>query len=42
MVRIYHPVSISLSENIIAKIDAKRKDIPRSRFILRLIEKEVD
>jgi hypothetical protein len=42
MSRNHHPVSISLSADIIAKIDAKRKDIPRSRFILRLIEKEVD
>jgi hypothetical protein len=41
MAKLYHPVSISLSEEVIAKIDAKRKDIPRSRFILRLIEKEV-
>ena len=41
MAKLHHPISISLTEDVITKIDEKRKDVPRSRFILRLIEKEV-
>jgi hypothetical protein len=35
------PVGISLPTKLIEKIDTKRKDVPRSKYILRLIEKEV-
>jgi hypothetical protein len=35
------PVGISLPTGLIHKIDTERKDIPRSKYILRLIEKEV-
>jgi len=35
------PVGISLPTKLIEKIDTERKDVPRSRYILRLIEKEV-
>jgi metal-responsive CopG/Arc/MetJ family transcriptional regulator len=31
-------IGISLPENIIQEIDLARKDVTRSRFILRLIE----
>ena len=33
------PIGISLPKEIIEKVDKDRKDIPRSRYILRLIEK---
>jgi hypothetical protein len=32
-------VGISLPTNVIKKIDAERGDIPRSRFVLRILEK---
>jgi hypothetical protein len=35
------PVGISLPTKLIQKIDTERKDVPRSKYILRLIEKEV-
>ena len=41
MAKLSHPESISLTADMIEKVDVKRKDIPRSRFILRLIEKEM-
>jgi hypothetical protein len=31
-------VGVSLTKEILAKIDTKRGDVPRSRYILRLIE----
>jgi metal-responsive CopG/Arc/MetJ family transcriptional regulator len=31
--------SINLPEKLVKKIDRERGDIPRSRFILRLLEK---
>jgi metal-responsive CopG/Arc/MetJ family transcriptional regulator len=31
--------SINLPEKLVKKIDRERGDVPRSRFILRLIEK---
>jgi len=33
-----YPIGISLPKEIINKIDAERLDVPRSRYILRLIE----
>lgn len=33
------PIGISLPREIIHRIDLDRKDIPRSRYMLRLIEK---
>jgi hypothetical protein len=33
-----YPIGISLPKEIIKKIDAERLDVPRSRYILRLIE----
>jgi hypothetical protein len=35
------PLGISLPTKLIEKIDTERKDVPRSKYILRLIEKEV-
>lgn len=32
-------VGVSMSKNILSKIDAERGDVPRSRFLLRLLEK---
>jgi metal-responsive CopG/Arc/MetJ family transcriptional regulator len=32
-------LSINLPETIVKKIDKERGDVPRSRFILRLLEK---
>lgn len=33
-----YPIGISIPRSIVKKIDATRRDIPRSKFILRLIE----
>jgi metal-responsive CopG/Arc/MetJ family transcriptional regulator len=33
-----YPIGISLPKEVIKKIDAERLDVPRSRYILRLIE----
>jgi hypothetical protein len=35
----YIAVGISLSKQIVDKIDVERGDIPRSRYVLRLLEK---
>ena len=32
-------LSINLPEKVVKKIDTERGDVPRSRFILRIIEK---
>ena len=32
-------VGISIPQDILKKIDAKRGDIPRSKFVLRMLEK---
>jgi metal-responsive CopG/Arc/MetJ family transcriptional regulator len=32
-------VGISIPQEILKKIDAKRGDIPRSKFVLRMLEK---
>jgi hypothetical protein len=32
-------VGVSMPKNIVSKIDAERGDVPRSRFLLRLLEK---
>lgn len=34
-----YPVGISLTRDILKKIDAEREDIPRSKFVLRILEK---
>jgi metal-responsive CopG/Arc/MetJ family transcriptional regulator len=34
-------IAISLPEGLCEKMDSKRGDIPRSRFISRLVEKAV-
>jgi len=41
MTKLHRPVSISLTGEMIAKVDEVRGDIPRSRYVLRLLEKEV-
>ena len=33
------PIGISLPKEIIKKIDIERQDIPRSKYLLRIIEK---
>jgi len=33
------PIGISLPKDIIKKIDIERQDIPRSKYLLRIIEK---
>jgi hypothetical protein len=33
------PVGISLPRDIIEKIDRERQDIPRSKYLLRILEK---
>jgi hypothetical protein len=35
------PIGISLPIELVKKIDKERHDVPRSRYILRLIEKNV-
>lgn len=35
------PIGISLPKIVIAEIDSKRKDVPRSRFLLRILEKSL-
>ncbi|MGE4119459.1 MAG: hypothetical protein AB7F29_16450 [Candidatus Nitrosocosmicus sp.] len=32
------PIGISLPKILIEEIDVKRKDVPRSRFVLRILE----
>jgi hypothetical protein len=32
-------VGVSMPKNIVSKIDAERGDVPRSRYLLRLLEK---
>ena len=33
------PVGISIPENILEQIDKDRKDVPRSRYLLRALER---
>jgi metal-responsive CopG/Arc/MetJ family transcriptional regulator len=33
------PVGISIPENILEQIDKDRKDVPRSRYLLRVLER---
>jgi metal-responsive CopG/Arc/MetJ family transcriptional regulator len=35
------PIGISLPKILIDEIDVKRKDVPRSRFLLRILEKSL-
>lgn len=35
------PIGISLPKILIEEIDVKRKDVPRSRFLLRLLEESL-
>lgn len=37
----YIPIGISLPKEIVNKIDELRKDVPRSRYILRLLENSI-
>jgi hypothetical protein len=36
--KISYPIGISLPKEIIEKIDQERLDVPRSRYLLRIIE----
>ncbi|CAN5147328.1 hypothetical protein BH18THE2_BH18THE2_35790 [soil metagenome] len=35
------PVGISFPKDIVSKIDNERGDIPRSRYLLRIVEKKL-
>jgi metal-responsive CopG/Arc/MetJ family transcriptional regulator len=35
------PVGVSLPRDLVKKIDAKRLDVSRSRFLLRIIEEKL-
>jgi hypothetical protein len=34
------PIGISLPREVLIKIDSERGDIPRSKFVMRMLEKE--
>jgi metal-responsive CopG/Arc/MetJ family transcriptional regulator len=36
--KVCFPIGVSLTKEIVEKIDSQRHDIPRSKYILRLIE----
>jgi hypothetical protein len=33
------PIGVSIPENILEQIDKDRKDVPRSRYLLRVLER---
>ena len=37
----YIPIGISLPNKIVDAVDKKRKDVTRSRYILRILEKDI-